>query len=251
MGDDTKIAWADATWNIVTGCTKISVGCLNCYAEKMAKRLQGMGQENYRDGFSVRCHEHMLKKPLDWKRPRNIFLCSMGDLFHHEVPDDFIDKVFEVMFSAKHHRFLVLTKRPNRMRDYVNGMNVKSPDNIWYGTSVCAKSDAGNISALADLNSRNRFVSFEPLVESVGDLDLTEIRWVIVGGESGAGARSMEMGWVKEIMKSSDRVGASFFMKQMGSWWGKWSRSSSRKGENPSEWPEWMRRQEFPWKKKE
>jgi protein gp37 len=210
----SKIEWTESTWNPVTGCTKISAGCANCYAERMAKRLQAMGQINYRDGFQVTCHEHVLEHPLMWKTPRTIFVNSMSDLFHEDIPDDFIVAVFDVMRRANWHRFQILTKRDERLKEL--GTRLNWPKNVWMGVTVENKIAKRRIDALRIIPAAMRFLSIEPLLESLGSLNLSGIHWVIVGGESGPGARLMQKQWVEEIHKQCDANNIAFFFKQWG-----------------------------------
>ena len=210
----SSIEWTENTWNPVTGCTKLSTGCLYCYAERMAKRLKAMGQPNYRDGFSVRCHEHMLNVPLGWKKPRMVFVNSMSDLFHEEVPEDFIAKVFGVMNEASWHTFQVLTKRTGRMVDIASSL--KWTPNIWMGVTVEDRQYLKRMELLRQIPAAVRFVSFEPLIGPVGHFDLTGIRWAIVGGESGPGCRPMEPDWVREVRDQCLSQKVALFFKQWG-----------------------------------
>lgn len=210
----TKIEWTDATWNPVTGCSKISAGCLNCYAERMARRLQAMGQSNYRNGFEVTCHEHMLEYPLRWKKPRTIFVNSMSDLFHEDIPDTFIVRVFDVMQKANWHRFQVLTKRAERLE--LLGRSLPWPDNVWMGVTVEKYDYLHRIDLLRKTTAAVKFLSMEPLLSSMPGLDLQRIDWIIVGGESGPGARPIAKEWVKDVRYQCDRHGIPFFFKQWG-----------------------------------
>ena len=214
MSDKSKISWTDATWNPVTGCTKISAGCANCYAERLAKRLQAMGQQNYRDGFNVRCHEDILGIPFRWKKPRRIFVCSMSDLFHEDVPSWFIRGVFNVMRYASQHRFQVLTKRAGRMA--VTSRFLGWPSNVWAGVTVENQQAMNRIDSLRKVPASVRFLSCEPLLESLGPIDLDGIHWVIVGGESGPGTRPMKEEWAMEIKDQCVAAGIPFFFKQWG-----------------------------------
>ena len=214
MAAASKIEWTEATWNPVTGCSKISPGCLNCYAERMARRLRAMGQPNYRNGFAVTTHDHNLKDPLSWKKPKVIFVCSMSDLFHDEVPFGFIQKVFKTMVSAKQHRFQVLTKRSGRLLEVCQ--DLPWPENIWLGVSV---EDADHVYRIEDLRRTpavTKFISFEPLLGPVPNLNLGGIDWLIVGGESGPGARPMAESWVKDLRDQTTQKGGAFFFKQWG-----------------------------------
>ena len=214
MAQGSSIEWTESTWNPVTGCTKVSPGCKHCYAERMAIRLRAMGQPNYERGFKVTLQEHMLELPLTWKKPQTVFVNSMSDLFHKEVPDAFIRRVFDVMSRASWHTFQVLTKRAERMKTL--GRNLEWPDNVWAGVSVESRDYLQRIDHLRCVPARVRFISFEPLLKSLAEIDLTAIDWVIVGGESGPGARSMEESWVVEIREQCLAAGVPFFFKQWG-----------------------------------
>ena len=185
----TKIEWTDKTWNPITGCSKKSTGCLHCYAEVMSRRLKAMGQEKYANGFTVTLHERCLDEPLSWKSSHNIFVCSMSDIFHEEVPFEFVDKMFDIIKRTPQHRYQILTKRAERMAEYFATRLI--PDNVWLGVTVEAQSSRFRIDCLRNLPASVKFLSCEPLVEDLGNLDLTGIDWVIVGGESGPKARPM------------------------------------------------------------
>ena len=214
MGDKSKIEWTDTTWNPVTGCTKISPGCQNCYAERMSYRLQAMGQPNYADGFKVKTHNNVLSLPLKWKKHRTIFVNSMSDLFHEDVPASFISKVFEVMSKVTRHTFQVLTKRSENLRGLSHSL--PWPENVWTGVTVENCDYLHRIDDLRVTPARIKFVSFEPLLGSIPDIDFTGIDWVIVGGESGPGARPMSISWVEEIRDQCFDAGVPFFFKQWG-----------------------------------
>ncbi|KKO18675.1 MAG: putative phage protein [Candidatus Brocadia fulgida] len=179
----SKIEWTESTWNPVTGCTKISAGCKNCYAERLAKRLKAMGQPNYKNGFKLTLHEQVLEYPLQWKKPQTIFVNSMSDLFHEEIPDEFIFKVFDVMKRAYWHRFQILTKRSVRLKEMASLLDW--PENVWMGVSVENLLAKYRIDDLKAVPAFIRFLSFEPLLSPLGHLVLGDIHWVIVGGESG------------------------------------------------------------------
>jgi protein gp37 len=210
----TTIEWTEATWNPVTGCSKISPGCANCYAERMARRLQAMGQPNYRDGFAVRTHEHMLKLPSTWVKPRMVFVNSMGDLFHEEVPIKFIQTVFSVMHDTPRHTFQLLTKRANRLAEVASQLTW--PDNVWMGVTVEDDEHVGRVDLLRSVPARVRFLSIEPLLGPLPSLNLDSVDWVIVGGESGPGARHMDGQWVTQIHDLCVSSGIPFFFKQWG-----------------------------------
>ena len=214
MGAKSAIEWTESTWNPVTGCTKISPGCDNCYAERLALRLQAMGQPNYADGFKLTVQEHMLELPLRWKSPQIIFVNSMSDLFHRDVPTEYVHRVFDVMKRASRHRFQVLTKRSLRLSRISNDLDWQQ--NIWMGVSVESKDYAFRIDHLRDTGAHVKFLSLEPLLGPLPDLDLSGIDWVIVGGESGPGARVMRMEWVLDIRDQCQRAGVPFFFKQWG-----------------------------------
>jgi protein gp37 len=210
----TTIEWTEATWNPVTGCSKVSPGCLNCYAERMAKRLQAMGQPNYRDGFAVRTHEHMLELPSSWARPRMVFVNSMGDLFHEEVPVDFIKRVFEVMERTPRHTYQLLTKRAERLAEVASWL--PWPDNVWMGVTVEDNERLPRVQRLRESPSAVKFLSIEPLLGPLPDLQLDEIDWVIVGGESGPRARPMQQEWACLVRDACIGAGVPFFFKQWG-----------------------------------
>lgn len=214
MAHNSKIEWTDTTWNPVTGCIKISHGCKNCYAERMAKRLKAMGQFRYVNGFKITLQEDLIEQPLQWKKPRFVFVNSMSDLFHPEVPDHFIIKVFETMNKASWHKFQVLTKRSDRLLE----ISKKLPwsENIWMGVSVENSDYIFRINHLRQVPAAVRFLSVEPLLGPMTRLPLNGIDWVIVGGESGPKARGMEKEWVQKIRDKCLALGVPFFFKQWG-----------------------------------
>ena len=212
----TKIEWTDKTWNPITGCTKISAGCANCYAEIMSKRLQAMKQDKYKNGFILTMHNNVLDEPIKWKKPHTIFVCSMSDLFHENVPFSFIDKVVETIKSTPQHNYQILTKRANRMAEYFSDKII--PKNAWLGVTVDIASSKSRIDFLRNLNAPIKFLSCEPLLEDLGDMNLDGIDWVIVGGESGAKARPMKEEWVQSIKVQTEKQGSAFFFKQWGTW---------------------------------
>lgn len=214
MSANTKIEWTQVTWNPVTGCTKISEGCKNCYAERFAKRLQAMGAPSYKNGFDITIHEHSLKNPLRWRKPRLVFVNSMSDLFHADVPDRFIFNVFNVMRQASLHHFQILTKRSERLSE----LSEKLPwsDNIWMGVTVEHMDYLYRINDLIRTDAKIKFLSFEPLLGPIPSLELEKIDWVIVGGESGPGARSIDPAWVMDIRDCCTRAKVPFFFKQWG-----------------------------------
>lgn len=213
----TKIEWTEKTWNPITGCTKISDGCVNCYAEIMSRRLKAMGQKKYLNEFELTLHDNKtLFEPLNWKKSHRIFVCSMSDLFHEKVPFEFIDKVFHIIEQTPHHQYQILTKRAKRMQDYFQGRSI--PSNVWLGVTVENSKAKKRIEYLRQLKASVLFLSCEPLLEDLEQLDLTNIDWIIVGGESGSKARPMEEKWVLSIKEQSDKQGVTFFFKQWGTW---------------------------------
>ena len=210
----SKIEWTDATWNPVTGCNKISPGCKRCYAERMSRRLQATGMAKYRKGFEVALHPDTLDIPLRWRKPRSIFVNSMSDLFHARVPDDFVRDVFDVMERAYWHRYQVLTKRPERVAE-LNAV-LPWPAQIWLGVSVESPDYVHRIDLLRQTGAAVKFLSLEPLLEPLPDLNLDGIDWVIVGGESGPGARPMQGDWVRDIRDQCLAAGVKFHFKQWG-----------------------------------
>jgi protein gp37 len=214
MATNSAIEWTESTWNPLTGCTKISPGCKHCYAERMSLRLQAMGQPNYVNGFKLSLHQAALELPLRWKRPQTIFVNSMSDLFHKEVPLKFILQMFDVMRRAHWHRFQILTKRAERLSEISQRLPWAS--NIWMGVSVENSDYTFRIDHLCKTNAHVKFLSLEPLLGPLPDLDLRGIGWVIVGGESGPGARPMDSSWAVDIRDQCLAAGVPFFFKQWG-----------------------------------
>ena len=214
MSKKSAIEWTESTWNPITGCTKISDGCKNCYAERMAKRLKAMGQPNYINGFQLTLHEHVLEYPLKWKKPQTIFVNSMSDLFHEQVPESFIFRIFDVMKQAHWHQFQILTKRSARLRELAH--EIDWPENVWIGVSVENEAVQFRIDDLRDVPSAIRFLSLEPLLGSLEHLNLSNIDWVIVGGESGPKSRQMEKEWVMQIKEQCIEQNTPFYFKQWG-----------------------------------
>lgn len=212
----TKIEWTDKTWNPITGCTRKSAGCAHCYAEVMARRLQAMRLEKYRNGFELTLHPNFLNEPLKWKKAHNIFVCSMSDIFHEKVPFDFIDSIMSVIKQTPQHRYQILTKRSEIMSDYFSTREL--PQNVWLGVTVECSSSKIRIDHLRNLNATVKFLSCEPLIEDLGAINLKGIDWVIVGGESGPKARPMQLDWVMNIKQQVELQGAAFFFKQWGTW---------------------------------
>lgn len=236
----SKIEWTDETWNPVTGCSKVSAGCQNCYAERFAKRLQSMGVHKYRHGFKVTLHEDTLDEPKKWRKPRRVFVNSMSDLFHEAVPREFIQRVFKVMESHPQHQFQVLTKRPHRLSAEQCYYMSPRPDNVWIGTSVENQEVLqSRVAPLIYVDAKIRFLSIEPLIGKVSldgwlfkmldwtsmSGDVHSINWVIVGGESGPGARPMKADWARSIRDQCQAAGVPFFFKQ----WGGFPKSKDRK----------------------
>jgi len=214
MAVKSRIEWTEATWNPVTGCSKISAGCKNCYAERLALRLQAMGNPRYRNGFEVTLHEDLIELPKRWGEPRLIFVNSMSDLFHEQVPLEFIQRVFDTMRECSQHTFQILTKRSVRLRSLAP--KIDWPPNVWMGVSVEDSRVLSRINDLRRVPAVIRFLSCEPLIGSLAGMDLTDIHWVIVGGESGWGARSMKIEWVREIFRACRQHNVPFFFKQWG-----------------------------------
>lgn len=214
MATQSSIEWTESTWNPLTGCTKISPGCKHCYAERMSKRLHAMGQYNYRNGFELTLHEQALDLPKKWKKPQVIFVNSMSDLFHKDVPEEFILKVFQTMNEANWHTYQVLTKRPERTAEL--SKKILWTENIWMGTSVETMKYTNRINQLRKTGAKVKFLSLEPLLGPLPKLNLKKINWVIVGGESGPGARDMDEKWVLEIRDQCKKAKVPFFFKQWG-----------------------------------
>lgn len=214
MGVRSSIEWTESTWNPVTGCTKISPGCKNCYAERMSIRLQAMEQPNYGNGFKLTLHLHTLQLPFIWKKPQTIFVNSMSDLFHEKVPVDFILRTFDVMRATHWHRYQVLTKRSQRLR--ILSDHIEWARNIWMGVSVESQDYLHRIDDLRRTQAIVKFLSLEPLLGPLPDIDLAGIDWVIVGGESGPGARPIRESWVIDIRDQCLAAGIPFFFKQWG-----------------------------------
>lgn len=214
MATQSRIEWTESTWNPLTGCTKISPGCKHCYAERMAKRLQAMGQPNYVNGFKLTMHEHVVEKPLEWKTPQVIFVNSMSDLFHKDVPLEFIQRVFDTMKRAHWHQFQVLTKRSDRLAEL--SPYLEWTDNVWMGVSVENEKYTFRIDDLRKTGAKIKFLSVEPLIGPISKMNLKGINWVIVGGESGPGARPLETEWVVSIRDQCLKAKVPFFFKQWG-----------------------------------
>jgi protein gp37 len=214
MSENSPIEWTESTWNPVTGCSPISIGCNHCYALRMAKRLQAMGNKNYINGFDVSLHAEMLSKPLNWKKSRLIFVNSMSDLFHEKVPFQFIESVFDVMKQAKWHTFQILTKRSDRLLALAS--KLEWPSNVWFGVTVESEAFLHRIDHIRNIPASVRFISCEPLLTPLDGLILKNIDWVIVGGESGSNARPMHISWVESIQLQCAISNVPFFFKQWG-----------------------------------
>lgn len=218
MATNTAIEWTDATWNPVTGCTKISAGCDNCYAERFSERFRGVPGHPFEQGFDLTLRPDRLATPLSWRTPKMIFVNSMSDLFHKQVPTDYIARVFDTMEAAHWHTFQILTKRSSIMRDFLRrryGAD-RGPTHMWFGVSVEDGKRRSRVKHLQQAPAGMRFLSIEPLIDRIGPLDLTDIDWVIVGGESGPRSRYMDPEWVREIRDQCTAAGVAFFFKQWG-----------------------------------
>jgi protein gp37 len=218
MSTTTEIEWTDATWNPVTGCTKLTAGCDHCYAERFSERFRGTPDHPFERGFDLTLRPERVRQPLGWKKPKRIFVNSMSDLFHKEVPREFIDSVFDTMEHANWHTFQVLTKRSSLLTRYLRARYGEglAPSHIWLGVSVEDRKNAVRLKHLHAARASMKFVSFEPLLGPIGDVNLKGIQWAIVGGESGPGARRMEEAWALEIRDLCKRDGVAFFFKQWG-----------------------------------
>ena len=239
MAQKSEIEWTDATWNPVTGCTKVGPGCVHCYAERFAERWRGIKDHPYEQGFDMRLWPTRLGQPAVWKKPRMIFVNSMSDLFHKDIPYEFIDRVFDAMEAADWHVYQVLTKRSSLMRNYVRRRydGGRVPTHIWLGVSVEDVAHKGRIEHLRQIDSDARFISFEPLLGPIGEVDLTGLAWAIVGGESGPGARPMEAAWATELRIACEQYNVAFFFKQ-------WGGARPKSGGRLLEGEEWNG---FPW----
>ncbi len=235
MATQTAIEWTDATWNPVSGCTKVGRGCDHCYAERLAERFRGTPGHPFEHGFDLTLRPHKLSEPLAWRRPRRIFVNSMSDLFHKDIPREFLDRVFDTMEQARWHNFQVLTKRSSLMRSYVNRRYVSgsAPAHIWVGVSIEDRRSIGRLGHLAQTRAGVRFVSFEPLLEDLGQLDLENIHWAIVGGESGPKARPVDPNWVRSIREQCALQDVAFFFKQ-------WGGRTSKAGGNQLDGRQWQ-----------
>lgn len=235
MALNSSIEWTDATWNPVSGCSKISPGCDNCYAERIAERFRGVSGHPFENGFGLTLRPHKLREPLSWRSPRRIFVNSMSDLFHKEVPVSFIDTIFETMEQANWHVFQVLTKRSSLMRRYINERysDRAMPKHIWMGVSVENRKALVRVVHLKQAKASVRFVSFEPLLEDLQALDLRDIHWAIAGGESGPGARMVMPEWIRSIRDQCKSQNVAFFFKQ-------WGGRTSKAGGNRLDGRRWL-----------
>lgn len=271
----SKIEWTDSTWNPVSGCDKVSPGCNNCYAEALATRFAG--GPAYPNGFAVTLKSQKLFEPLKWREPKRIFVNSMSDLFHADIPDEYVWRMFAVMSACPQHQFQVLTKRPQRMRNLLSDPRAEyhlreariwlagwysilssfptwPPGNVWLGVSVENADYRFRIDLLRKTPAAVRFVSLEPLIgplgivlsDGPGALNLSGIDWAIIGGESGPGSRPMDLAWVRYLLDQCDLSGTAAFVKQLGTVWARQNGAKHPKGGDPSEWPEWLRRREWP-----
>jgi protein gp37 len=240
VGDKSAIEWTDATWNPVTGCTKISPGCKNRYAERLAARLKAMGNARYRNGFQLTLHADQLTLPLRWRDPRRIFVNSMSDLFHEDVPEEFIGRAFDIMTQAHWHQFQVLTKRSQRLAELAP--RLVWPSNVWQGVSVENARYTWRVADLVKVPSAVRFLSVEPMLGGITHLPLDGIDWVIVCGESGPGCRPIHPDWVRTIREQCDKAGVAFFFKQ---WGGRTPKAGGRVLDG-QEWSEMPSARRFP-----
>jgi protein gp37 len=212
----TKIEWTERTWNPVTGCSKVSEGCRHCYAESMTRRLFAMGNNKYRNNFVPTEHPEDLQEPYRWKRPSTVFVCSMSDIFNEKISFDFIDKIFAVIRDTPQHTYQILTKRAKRMAEYFKDKEI--PYNAWIGVTVENRQALSRIDSIRALKTKVKFLSCEPLLEDLGEMNLEGINWIIVGGESGVSARPMDEKWVESIRTQANKYSIPFFFKQWGTW---------------------------------
>ena len=235
----TKIEWTEETWNPITGCTKYSAGCEHCYAATFARRLQAMGNNRYKNGFKVTVHRDLFSKPIEWTTPKMIFVNSMSDLFHEDVSDEDILEIFNTMNKASQHTFQVLTKRADRVEQL--SPKIKWTDNIWMGVSIENKTALPRCEVLKKTGAKIKFISAEPLLESISEIDLTGIDWLIVGGESGAKSRQLEEKWVIELRDLAQKAQIPFFFKQWGGF-NKKANGSELQGKHYKEYPKTIRK---------
>lgn len=253
MSEKSAIEWTDATWNPVTGCSKVSPGCAHCYAERLSLRFKtsSLPWTPANAEANVVLHEDRLSVPKAWREPRMIFVNSMSDLFHELVPDSFVARVFEVMHQADHHTYQILTKRPERMRDWFRSLAghpwaVNPMPHVWLGTSIELDRWVGRADALREVPAAVRFISAEPLLGPLPSLSLFGIDWLIVGGESGSSHRPMDLEWARQLREMCSDAGTAFFFKQLGTTLAKASRTRDTKGVDPGDWPEDLRIRDMP-----
>lgn len=236
MAYKSSIEWTDATWNPVTGCTKLSPGCDHCYAERFSERFRGVSGHAYENGFDLSLRPERLEQPLHWKRPRRVFVNSMSDLFHKRIPREYIDSVFDTMEQADQHVFQILTKRSSLMRNYMKGRYGEAsntPPHVWLGVSIETAKLLVRLKHLQQTPAAIRFISFEPLIERIGRVDLSGIDWAIVGGESGPGARPIQARWICELRDQCKKQQVAFFFKQ-------WGGKTSKAGGNVIDGRQWL-----------
>lgn len=214
MSYRSEIEWTDATWNPVVGCTKISLGCQNCYAERFAERFRGVPGHPFEQGFDLRLVPRKLEEPLHWKSPKKVFVCSMSDLFHEDIPTSYIGSVFNIMSRAEWHTFQVLTKRSARLAEF--GSSITWPHNVWVGVTIEHPDYIGRLYDLQCISASVKFVSLEPLLAPLPQIPLNGIDWVVAGGESGPNARPMDLNWVRDVRRQCMDFGTAFFFKQIG-----------------------------------
>jgi protein gp37 len=239
----SSIEWTETTWNPVTGCTKVSPGCAHCYAETFAERWRGIKGHHYEQGFDMRLWPERLEQPLRWQAPRRIFVNSMSDLFHPAVPDEYIERVFDVMVQANRHIFQVLTKREERLTELAD--RLPWPSNVWIGVTIENRRFVHRADYLREVPASVRFISAEPLLTEVAKLDLGDIDWLIAGGESGPGARRLDLSWVVDLADRCTSAGTAFFMKQLGTVLAK-ELGVRGKGTDPALFPPELRLSEMP-----
>jgi len=240
----SPIEWTEATWNHVTGCRKVSPGCAHCYAETFAERWRGVAGHHYEQGFDLRLWPERLEQPLRWRQPRRIFVNSMSDLFHEDIPDEYVERVFAVMAEAQQHVFQVLTKREERLAELAPWL--PWPDNLWMGVTIENRRFVHRADYLREVPAAVRFISAEPLLTDLTKLDLTDIDWLIVGGESGPQARPLDLAWVIELAEKCGESGTAFFMKQLGTVRAKECGCRDRKGSDIALFPRELQRREMP-----
>jgi protein gp37 len=239
----SKIEWTEATWNPSTGCNKVTAGCKHCYAETMARRLQAMGAPGYENGFEFTLMPERLDMPMKIKKPTKFFVNSMSDLFHEEMPFEYLDRVFDVIRATPRHTYQILTKREKILEEYCKTREI--PDNVWLGVTVEFQKAKDRIDVLRKIEARIRFLSVEPLLEDLGEVDLTNIHWVIVGGESGSKARPMKPEWALRVKQQCQAQDVAFFFKQWGTWGGDGVRRSKKANGRILAGQEWNEEPEY------